>query len=128
MLNWFFERVMMELCYLDIAMPTGLAIWTIAKSTSGYCFFLQEYSASIGWSSRLQKMVALSTAEAEYHSMSQECNLRNLLDDMGVGQNCPVAIHVDNQACIAISKNPMVVPSCRALMPARMKNHVLTIT
>ena len=68
-------------------------------------------SGSISWSSRLQKTVALSTSEEEYHSLStaaQECcHLRNSLEDMGVGQNCPVAIHVDNQACIAISKNPV---------------------
>ena len=41
------------------------------KSTSGCCFTLG--SASISWMSRKQKLVALSTAEAEYIAASMAC-------------------------------------------------------
>ncbi len=81
------------------------------KSTSGYCYFLQGKSAAISWSSKLQKTVALSTAEAEFHSLStaaQECrHLQHLLEDMNMGQQLPTYIMADNQACIAMSKNPV---------------------
>ena len=43
------------------------------KSTSGYCFSMG--SAMISWSSRKQRSVALSTAEAEYISASDAGNL-----------------------------------------------------
>ena len=40
------------------------------KSTSGCCFTL---GSSISWTSRKQKSVALSTAEAEYIAVSTAC-------------------------------------------------------
>ena len=53
------------------------------RSTSGYIFFLG--TKSISWSSRKQKTVALSSAEAEYVSASDAaCEaiwLRRILND-----------------------------------------------
>ena len=70
------------------------------KSTSGYCFYLHANSAAIRWSSKLQKSVAFSTAEAEYYSLStaaQECcHLLNLMKDFGVAADVPTIVRVDN--------------------------------
>ena len=40
------------------------------RSTSGYCFKISDDSSVIGWSSREQQTVALSSTEAEYTSIS----------------------------------------------------------
>jgi hypothetical protein len=65
----------------------------------------------ISWSSKKQPTVALSTAEAEYMSASNATKeaiwLRTLLTDMGFPQTMATTIHADNQACIALSYNPV---------------------
>jgi hypothetical protein len=57
----------------------------------------------------MQQVVTLSTAEAEYVSLSmciQEVIwLVNLLCEMGVKYEKPVIIHEDNQSAIAIANN-----------------------
>ena len=77
------------------------------KSTSGYIFMLS--GSPISWRSKKQTCVALSTAEAEYVALSAAAQeaiwLQNLLSELN-GQNSPVTIHDDNQAAIAMSKNP----------------------
>jgi hypothetical protein len=78
-----------------------------AKSTSGYVFL--SGGAAISWRSKLQSIVALSTAEAEYVSLaeaSSECVwLRKLLEDLNAPQTHATTIHEDNQSCIALTKN-----------------------
>ena len=78
------------------------------KSTSGHAFFLA--GAAVAWSSKLQTVVALSTAEAEYlalHSAVREALfLRNLLAEIGLPQDA-VVIFEDNQPAIKIATNPM---------------------
>ena len=81
------------------------------KSTSGYCFNLQSNSAIVSWRSKLQSTVALSTTEAEVTAatagVQELVHLHGLLEDMGFPQTLPLPLMVDNQACIALSKNPI---------------------
>ena len=79
------------------------------RSTSSFCFFLNSESGAISWSSKIQTTVATSTAEAETMSLfaaSQEREfLRGLANEIGIDTEKPTKVHVDNQACIAITKN-----------------------
>ena len=65
---------------------------------------------AICWSSRKQKCVALSTAEAEYVALSsivQECIwLRQLKAELGNATEGQSLILEDNQLAIAMAKNP----------------------
>ena len=78
------------------------------KSTSGYCFKLSSSSAVVSWSTKVQRYVATSTAEAEMNSLleatKEAIHLRDLLQDLSVEVQKPVEIFADNQACIALSK------------------------
>ena len=80
------------------------------KSTSGYCFKLNEDSSVISWKSRKQPTVALSTCEAEYIAVAvavqEAIFLKRLLYDMCV--SCDVCMFSDNQGTIALTKNPIV--------------------
>ena len=79
------------------------------KSTSGYCFFLNETSGVISWHSKLQSTVATSTAEVEaaaFFAATQELVfLRDLGAELGMSKSLPSSVSVDNQACIAMTKN-----------------------
>lgn len=78
------------------------------KSTSGYVFML--YGGPVAWSSSLQRVTALSSSEAEYMSISEALKellwLRPLMESVGQKQAGPTELKVDNQAAIAMSKNP----------------------
>ncbi|XP_028116204.1 putative disease resistance protein RGA4 [Camellia sinensis] len=79
------------------------------KSTSGYCFNLG--SGVFSWCSKKQEIVAQSTAEAEFIAATAAANqalwLRKVLSDLHMVQNEGTEIFVDNQAAIAISRNPV---------------------
>jgi hypothetical protein len=79
------------------------------KSTSGCCFGLG--SAVVSWFSQKQKLVALSSAEAEYMAASQaSCEalwLRKMLVGLSSVQLRPTVIYCDNQSCIKLSENPI---------------------
>lgn len=81
------------------------------KSTSGVCFSLHNNGACISWMSKLQPTVATSTAEAEINAATEASkeavHLQQLLASMGFPQSLPTTIWVDNQAAIAIAKNPV---------------------
>ena len=78
------------------------------RSTTGYVFTL--HGGAVAWASRLQKTTALSVAEAEYMSLAEaltECLwLRPFLASLGQESIGATPIKVDNQAAIALSKNP----------------------
>lgn len=78
------------------------------KSTSGYVFTLN--SGPVAWSSQIQKTSALSVTEAEYVSLAEalkECLwLRPFLRSLGHESIGATPIKVDNQAAIALSRNP----------------------
>lgn len=79
------------------------------KSTSGYCFNFG--SGVFSWCSKKQDIVAQSTAEAEFIAATAAVNqalwLRKILSDLHLEQEATTEVMVDNQAAIAISKNPV---------------------
>ena len=75
------------------------------RSTSGYCFFMNELSVS--WACRKQQTVSLSTGEAKYMAViaaSQEVLFLEKLSREITGRCGKIVILEDNQACIAMAK------------------------
>ena len=74
------------------------------KSISGYVFMLN--GGCFAWSSRKQTSVLLSTAEAEYiaavHTAKTIAWLRTLLCELGIINNDPINLQIDNQSAIAL--------------------------
>ncbi|KAH9670908.1 hypothetical protein KPL70_017154 [Citrus sinensis] len=79
------------------------------KSTTGFVLFMGD--TAFTWISKKQPIVTLSTCEAEYvAATSSVCHaiwLRNLLKELGLPQEEPTEICVDNKSAIALSKNPV---------------------
>ena len=79
------------------------------KSTTGYSFSFG--SGMFSWSSQKQEIVTQSTAEAEFivttTAVNQALWLRKMLTDLHLEQDTTTEVMVDNQAAIAISKNPI---------------------
>ena len=77
-------------------------------STSGYILTLG--GCAISWNSKLQRVTALSTAEAEFIAVSEACKelmwMKKLMEEV---QNVklPMTVMEDNQAAIAMIKNPV---------------------
>ena len=71
---------------------------------------LMLVGAAISWSAREQTSVALSTAEAEFMSMTaagaEIKHKRCLLEELGYVQELPTLLLEDNQAAIAMATNP----------------------
>jgi hypothetical protein len=78
------------------------------KSTSGYMFKLAE--GVISWSSKKQPSVALSSTEAKYitgaHAAKEVIWLQHLFGEVGLSNDSPTTLYMDNQSAIAIAKNP----------------------
>ena len=78
------------------------------RSTSGYIFTLGL--GAVTWGSRLQKVVTLSSTEAEYMALGESVKdamwIRNLLQDLHYPQEEPTLILCDNQSAIKLVKNP----------------------
>ena len=79
------------------------------KSTSGYFTFVG--SNLVTWRSKKQKVMALSSAEAEFHGMAKGlCELlwlRRLLTEIGFAPSSEMNLFCDNKAAIDISHNPV---------------------
>lgn len=79
------------------------------KSTTGIIFFLG--SSPISWQSQKQKVVALSTCEAEYIAATtaacQGLWLARLIGELDNTKADPFELKLDNKAAIALSKNPV---------------------
>ena len=92
------------LCDADYAGDLGTR-----RSTTG--FQLTAAGAAVTWSSRLQPTVAVSTAEAEYQAAAAVTKealwMRKLLQDLQLGRQC-LPIGCDNQAALALLKNPLI--------------------
>jgi hypothetical protein len=77
------------------------------SSLAGFCFMLGD--SLISWKSFKEPVIALSTAEAEYIALTsavQECIfLQQFFNGLGMKQSM-TEIHEDNNACIALAKNP----------------------
>ena len=81
---------------------------TDRKSTSGYIFKLS--GGSISWRSRKQSYIALSTAEAEYVSLTsaaqEAIQLSRLIAELQNKTAKSATVYEDNQAAICITSNP----------------------
>ncbi|KAE8979058.1 hypothetical protein PF011_g22998 [Phytophthora fragariae] len=79
------------------------------RSVSGYVTYLFGNSP-ISWRSSLQKLVTLSTTEAEYVGLASTVQevlyLKQVMLELGYDQVGPVKLGEDNQSTIRISKNP----------------------
>ncbi|KAI0510700.1 hypothetical protein KFK09_011309 [Dendrobium nobile] len=79
------------------------------KSTSGYVFYVG--STAFTWCTHKQKVVALSTCEAEYiAAAAAACEaiwLKNLLKEFFRKIDEATIIYVDNKSAIALAKNPV---------------------
>ena len=78
------------------------------RSTTGYCLTINN--VIVDWSSKCQKGVpAQSSSEAENMAAVNAANnvvwFKELLNELGSPQGT-VTIYEDNEACIALSKNP----------------------
>ncbi|KAL2518980.1 cysteine-rich RLK (RECEPTOR-like protein kinase) 8 [Abeliophyllum distichum] len=78
------------------------------RSTSSYVFTLCD--GCISWKSQLQKIVAISSTEAEYiaacDAVKEGLWLRGLLGEIGF-RNETIRLYTDNQSAIHLSKNPV---------------------
>ena len=78
-------------------------------STSGYVFIVGD--GAVSWYSGKQKGIISSTAQAEYvalsHTTKEAVFLRQLLKELEGTDYGPVSVQEDNQAAIAIAKNPV---------------------
>ena len=78
------------------------------KSLTGYVF--TALGGCISWKSNLQKVVALSSTEAEYMAATEAIKeaiwLRGLTDELGFKSD-DITVHCDNQSAIHLMKNPM---------------------
>jgi hypothetical protein len=79
------------------------------KSTTGVVYFLG--SSLVTWASQKQKIVALSSCEAEYVAAAaaacQGIWLSRLLADLMGTKEMPVKLLMDNMSAIALSRNPV---------------------
>jgi hypothetical protein len=79
------------------------------KSTSGVVFFLS--GSTITWTSQKQKVISMSSCEAEYvaaaAAATQGVWLRNLISDLTGRPPEKFKLFVDNQSAIALVKNPV---------------------
>ncbi|CAA0832630.1 cysteine-rich RLK (RECEPTOR-like protein kinase) 8 [Striga hermonthica] len=77
------------------------------RSTTGYVFTYGE--TAVSWISKLQKIVILSTTEAEYVAVTEAAKelvwLQNFLNELGRPQK-DVALYSDSQSAIHLAKNP----------------------
>jgi hypothetical protein len=77
------------------------------KSTTGFVYTLG--GTAVCWTSRLQKIVALSTTEAEYVAVTEAGKemvwLQGFLDELG-RKNEKGILHSDSQSAIFLAKNP----------------------
>ena len=82
--------------------------WATRHSTSGHVFMYCE--AAISWASRKQKCVALSSCEAEIIAASDASReavyLADFFGELGLGDDRPPSLAVDNQAARNLAYNP----------------------
>jgi hypothetical protein len=78
------------------------------RSTTGYCTFVG--GNLVTWKSKKQKVVARSSAEAEYRAMAATTSeliwLKQLLKDLYIDIQAPMKMFCDNQAARHIASNP----------------------
>ncbi|KAE8735860.1 Cytochrome P450 90B1 [Hibiscus syriacus] len=79
----------------------------IRRSTTGYVYTLG--GTAVSWVSQLQKIVALSTTEAEYVAVTEASKemvwLQSFLEELGKKQENNI-LYCDSQSAIHLAKNP----------------------
>ena len=79
------------------------------RSTTGYLISLN--STPVSWRSTFQRVVALSSTEAEYIAASAAAReviwFRSLLVELHISFPSPSILYVDNRSCIDLSTNPV---------------------
>ncbi|SGY47845.1 BQ5605_C001g00581 [Microbotryum silenes-dioicae] len=82
--------------------------WDNGKSTGGYVATCA--GGPVSWQCKQQSIVATSTTEAETLAASaaskEAVGLRSLALELGIDQTSSTILHEDNEACIAIARNP----------------------
>jgi hypothetical protein len=77
------------------------------KSTTGFVYTLG--GTAVCWASKLQKIVAISTIEAEYVALTEAGKemvwLQSFLDELGKKNEMGI-LHSDSQSAIFLAKNP----------------------
>ena len=78
------------------------------RATGGYVTLVS--GAAVGWSSKRQPFVSLSSTEAEYVAAVEAGKeikwTRNILSEFGYHQTLPSTLFVDNKSGISVAKNP----------------------
>ena len=78
------------------------------RSTGGY--LIKVGTGAVCWSSRLQGIIALSSTKVEYSAAVEARKeihwMQNLMSEMGIKQDEPSILHIDNQSAIQVTKNP----------------------
>lgn len=81
-----------------------------SRSTSGYVFLMS--GGAVGWSSRKQPIVTLSTTEAEYVAAAtcacQAIWMRRILKEIGHEQDEEMVLFCDNTSTIKLSQNAVM--------------------
>ena len=113
-----------------------------SKSTSGYLFTLSE--GSVCWKSRKQSIIALSSTEAEYISLTETakeatwlCELSHEISSrLSFDKSCiqgSIPIHADNQAAIQMAKVPRFHERTKHIsihyhyVCSAIENHLITL-
>ena len=79
-------------------------------SSMGYIFFVAD--SLVSWTSKKQRVVALSTTEAEYLAGTEETKeaiwIQHFLTEIGISKDriAPITLFGDNQSAIALARNP----------------------
>ncbi|KAK9048691.1 hypothetical protein SSX86_032343 [Deinandra increscens subsp. villosa] len=78
------------------------------RSVTGYLF--QLCGNTVSWRSSLQKIVALSSTEAEYIALTEAIKeaiwLKGFITELGI-EDCSAIVKCDNQGALQLSKNQM---------------------
>ena len=77
------------------------------KSVTGWCIFVGE--CLVGWGSRAQRSVTLSSTEAEYVAVSEVCTeilfIAQIMRFVGMTVKYPLIVNVDNIGAIFVTEN-----------------------
>jgi hypothetical protein len=81
--------------------------WAIGHSTTGWAMFLA--GAAVAYSSKRQACIAMSSTEAEIIAASaaaiEIAHFRTLLREMGMPQDQPTPLQVDNSGAVELSRD-----------------------
>ena len=81
--------------------------WAVGHSTSGYCVRLA--GVAFAYSSKRQACIAMSSTEAEIIAAStcalEVVHFRHLLTEMGLHQEGPTMVYIDNSGCVELARD-----------------------